>query len=64
MSKNSAAHQKKVKSALPVLQNTTDVRVPQAMILAGFSKSDVASETVHQAVRHHLQQKQSKAHAG
>ncbi len=52
MSKNSATHQKKVESAVQILQTTTGVKVPQAMILAGFLKSDVASKTVHQVVRH------------
>jgi hypothetical protein len=64
MSKKSAACQKKVESAMRTLKNTTGVRIPQAMILAGFSKSDVASNTTHQAVRHRLQQKQSKVRAG
>jgi hypothetical protein len=64
MSKKSAAHQKKVKSAMWILQNTTGVCIPQAMILAGFLKSDVASKTMHQVVRHHLQKKQSKVCAG
>ncbi len=44
-------HQKKVESAVRILQSTTGVCVPQAMILAGFSKLDVASKTVHQAAR-------------
>jgi hypothetical protein len=38
MSKNNATHQKKVKSAVQILQTTTGVKIPQAMILAGFSK--------------------------
>ena len=37
MIKNSAAHKKKVNAAVQTLQTTTGVRVPQAMILAGFS---------------------------
>jgi hypothetical protein len=60
LSTNSAAHQKKVEYAVRILQTTTGVMVMQAMILAGFSKSDVASNTVRQAVRRRLQQKQSK----
>jgi hypothetical protein len=63
MSTNSAAHQKKVESAVRILQNTTGVRVPQAMILAGFLKSDVTSKTVRQLVRHSHQQKQNNASA-
>jgi hypothetical protein len=63
MSKNSAAHQKKVESAMQILQTTTGIKVPQAMILAGFSKLDIASKTVRQTVRRHRQQKQ-KARVG
>ena len=55
MLRKSAAHQKKVDSAVRVLQNTTGVKVPGAMILAGFSKSDAASEVVRQQVRRRLQ---------
>jgi hypothetical protein len=61
---NSAAHQKKVKSAVRILQTTTGVKVLQAMILAGFTKLDFASKTVCQGVRRCLQQKQSKVHMG
>jgi hypothetical protein len=64
MSMNSAAHQKKVESAMRILQTTTGVKVLQAKILAGFLKWYVASKSVHQAVRHCLQQKESKAHTG
>jgi hypothetical protein len=46
MSKKSAVHQKKVKYAMLILQNTTGVRIPQAMILDGFSKQDTAYKTV------------------
>jgi hypothetical protein len=55
MLSKSAAHQKKVDSAVRVLQNTTGVKVPSAMILAGFSKSEAASEVVRQQVRRRLQ---------
>jgi hypothetical protein len=48
MLRKSAAHQKKVDSAVRVLQTTTGVKVPWAMILAGFSKSDSADEIVRQ----------------
>ena len=56
MLKKSAAHQKKVDSAVRILQTTTGVNVPWAMILAGFSKSDSASKIVRQQVRHCLAQ--------
>jgi hypothetical protein len=55
MLRKSAAHQKKVDSAVQVLQTTTGVKVPGAMILAGFSKSDSASEVVQQQVRCRLE---------
>ena len=59
MSTKSAAPQKKIDAAVRILQkNTTDVRVPQPMILAGFAKPDVVNKIVHQRVRHCLQQKQ------
>ena len=54
MLRKSAAHQKKVDSAIRVLQTTTGVKVPWAMILAGFSKSDSAGEIVRQQVRRRL----------
>jgi hypothetical protein len=56
MLKKSATHQKKVDSAVQILQTTAGVRVPGAMILAGFSKSDSASKIVRQQVRHRLAQ--------
>jgi hypothetical protein len=37
-----------------VLQTTTGVNVPMAMILAGFSKSDIADKIVRQQVRRRL----------
>jgi hypothetical protein len=49
-----ATHQKKVDSAVQILQTTSGVKVPGAMILAGFSKSDSASEIVRQQVRRRL----------
>ena len=39
MPKYSAAHEKKVDTAVRLLQTTTGVKVPQVMILAGFLKS-------------------------
>ena len=46
MLRKSAAHQKKVDSAVRVPQTTTGVKVPWAMILAGFLKSDIANKIV------------------
>jgi hypothetical protein len=55
MLRKRAAHQKKVDSAVRVLQTTTGVNVPMAiMILAGFSKSDIADKIVRQQVRRRL----------
>ena len=54
MLRKRAAHQKKVDSAVRVLQTTTGVSVPMAMILAGFSKSDIADKIVHQQVRRRM----------
>ena len=56
MLKKSAVHQKKVDSAVRILQTTTGVNVPGAMILAGFPKSDSASKIVRQQVRRRLAQ--------
>ncbi len=55
MLRKSVVHQKKVHSAVRVLQTTTGVKVPGAMILAGFLKSDAASKVVQQHVRHRLE---------
>ena len=54
MLRKRAAHQKKVALAVRVLQTTTGVNVPMAMILAGFLKSDIADEIVRQQVRRRL----------
>ena len=56
MPKNSAAHEKKVDAAVRLLQTTTGVHVPQVMILAGFSKKDMANKIVRQMVRRRYQQ--------
>ncbi len=45
MLRKSATHQKKVDSAVWILQTTTGVKVPGAMILAGFSKSAVQAKS-------------------
>ena len=45
MPKNSAAHEKKVNAAVWFLQNTIGVKVPQAMIVAGFSKPGFNEDT-------------------
>jgi hypothetical protein len=58
MSKKGAAHQKKVDAAVRILATTTGVKVPQAMILAGFSKAEIAKESNRQMIRRRLQAKQ------
>jgi hypothetical protein len=55
MPKKSAAHQKKVNAAVRILDTTTGVNLPQAMILAGFLKQDIANETIHWMIRCHLE---------
>ena len=44
MSKDTPAYQKKVESAMRILQTTTGVKVLQAMILANFLKKDIAND--------------------
>ena len=50
MPKKSAVQQKKVGSAVRILETTTGVKVPQAMVLAGFSKQDIANETIRRMI--------------
>ena len=59
MPKNSAAQEKKVKAAVRLLQTTTGVKVPQIMILAGFSKKDAADEIMRNVIRRRYKQAQS-----
>ena len=60
MPKKSAAHQKKVDEAVRILNTTTGVNVPQAMILAGFTKKDIANETVRRIIRRRLEALEAK----
>ena len=60
MPKKSAAHQKKVDEAVRILNTTTGVIVPQAMILAGFPKKDIANETVRRMIRRRLKSLEAK----
>ena len=59
MPKKSATHQKKVDAAVRILDTTTGVNVPQAMILAGFLKQDITNQTVRRMTRCHLKAKQT-----
>ncbi len=61
MSTSSAMHQKKVDAPVRILKTTTGLRIPQAMILAGFLKSNAANKIVRQAVRRCKQQLESNA---
>ena len=60
MPKKSAAHQKKVDEAVRILNTTTGVIVPQAVILAGFPKKDIANETVCRMIRRRLEALEAK----
>ena len=51
MSMKSAAHLKKVESAVRILQTTTGVKVQQAMILAHFLKKDIASDSIRRVIQ-------------
>jgi len=60
MPKKSAARQKKVDEAVRILNTTTGVNVPWAMILAGFSKKDTTDKTVRRMIRRHLEALEAK----
>ena len=60
MPKKSAAHQKKVDEAVRILNTTTGVIVPQAMILAGFPKKDITNDTVCRIIRRRLEALKAK----
>ena len=57
MSTKSDAHLKKIKSAVRILQTTTGVKVRQAMILAQFSKKDIANDSIRRMIHRHLEEK-------
>ena len=59
MPKKSAAQQKKVDAAVRILVTTTGVKVPQAMILAGFSKQDIANKTIRRMIHCRFEAKQT-----
>ena len=60
MPKKSAARQKKADEAVRILNTTTGVNVPWAMILAGFPKKDIANETVRRMIRRCLEALKAK----
>ena len=60
MPKKSAACRKKVDEAVRILNTTTGVNDPWAMILAGFLKKDTTDKTVRRMIRHHLKALEAK----
>jgi hypothetical protein len=63
MSKNSAAHQKKVEHAVLKLLKHPGLSTSNAMVLAKFLKKDVANETVHRAVHRAVRQRRDRDRA-
>ena len=59
MPKKSAAQQKNVNAAVQILETTTGDKVPQAMILAGFLKQDIANETILRMILRCFEAKQT-----
>ena len=55
MSMKSAAHQKKVESAMRILQTTTGVKGRQAMILAHFLKKDIANDSIRRVIQRRIE---------
>ena len=55
MPKKSAAHLKKVDEAVRILGTTTDLKLCQAMILAGLSKKDISDDSMCRMIRCHLE---------
>jgi hypothetical protein len=53
-------HIRRRDEAVRILNTTTGVIVPQAMILAGFSKKDIANETVRRVICRRLEALEAK----
>jgi hypothetical protein len=51
---------KKVDEAVRILDITTGLNVPQAMILAGFSKKETTDETMRRMICRHLEAHEAK----
>ena len=51
---------KKVDEAVRILDITTGLNVPQAMILAGFSKKETTDETMRRMICPHLEAHEAK----
>ena len=61
MSKNIAAHQRKVEHAVRKILKAPGLSIPDAMVLANFSKKDVAKETLRQAVHQAVKLRRNRA---
>ena len=64
MSKNSAAHQKKVEHAVQKILKAPGLSIPDAMVLANFSKKDVANKTLRRAVHRVVKLRRDRALLG
>ena len=64
MSKNSAAHQKKVEHAARKILKVPGLSIPDAMVLANFSKKDVANKTLRRAVHRAVKLRRDRALLG
>jgi len=64
MSKNSATHQKKVEHAVRKILKAPGLSIPDAMVLAIFSKKDVANKTLRRAVHRAVKLRRDRALLG
>ncbi len=62
MPKKSSTHEKRVDAAVRTLDTTTGLNVPKAMLLAGFSKKDIANKTFRRMIHRHVQAKKATPH--
>ena len=60
MPKKSDAHLKKVAEAVRLLNTTTGVNIPMAMILARFPKKETTNETIRRMIRRCLEALKAK----
>jgi hypothetical protein len=64
MSKNIAAHQKKVEHAVQKILKAPGLSIPDAIVLDNFSKKDVANETLRRAVHRAVKRRRDQALLG
>ena len=62
MPKKSSAHEKRVDAAVRTLDTTTGLNVPKAMLLAGFSKKDIANKSIRKVIQHRVHAKKATPH--